>query len=95
LNLVLGIGEKNGSAVGGRALGQAVREGALPVGARAERFVLQVQGGVIRDQRQLLVRHTEGRPLALDQLKGEADQRDGDKAGQQKRHEAAKPLIVG
>jgi hypothetical protein len=31
----------------------------------------------------------------LDQLDGEADKSDGGKACEQKRHEAAKPLVIG
>ena len=68
LDLALGVGEQDGTAVGGRAFGHARRQCALPIGARAEGLVLQAERGVIGNQRELPARRIEGGALAVDQL---------------------------
>ena len=47
LNLALGVGEKRHPAVSGCTLGQAGGKGALPIGARAKGFVLEIQRGIV------------------------------------------------
>ena len=51
-DVAFGIGEQSHATIAGRGLGQARGERGLPVEARAQRLVLEVEGGDVGVERQ-------------------------------------------
>ena len=88
LDVAVGVGEKRGALILGRALGQACGKRALPIAVGLQRLVLETHRGQVGHQRQTLFRERECRLPRLKGLRDEADSGKRSEDGNENRNRA-------